>query len=197
VLFKKFNVLNHAMNEALTKQKGPLDERDLERMKKKCPKLNYLTKRAVMDADVFDKLINVKSVKEFYALPPAALQPKMDVLAQDRAEVEQLVEAKGKPLEGTSGVESDTSKFADFLKEAKMVTRRIRHQAKFTDSKLDRLGRFAGWMTDGSSNKSNHNHESRIRRYTQHASFGTMDLHACELRLWCTVLQNDWTSHVE
>jgi hypothetical protein len=164
-LFKKVNDLSRAMSEAFIKQKGPLDTRDLERLKAKGPKAAYLTKRTVMDADAFDKALNVKSVKEFFALPPTDLQTKIDVLQQGLSDLQKLVEAKGKELEGTSGVDRYTSELEGFVKEAKAVTRRIRDQTKFTNSELGRLGTNAGWMTEGSPDKLDREHESLIRAY--------------------------------
>lgn len=166
-LFKNVNALSHAMGEAFTKQKGPLDTRELERLKTKGPKVAYLTKRSIMDSDAFAKMTNVKSVKEFFALPPAELQAKVDVLAQDYAELKALVEAKGKDLEGTSGVDSYASDFETYLKTAKEVTRRIRDQTKFDNSELDRLGTGAGWMTDGSPDKLDRDHDSLISGYNR------------------------------
>jgi len=166
-LFKNVNSLSRAMSEAFAKQKGPLDARELERLKAKGPKVAYLTKRSVMDSDVFANLSNVKSVKEFYALPAPELQAKVDILAQDYAELKALVDAKGKDLEGTSGVDSYAGDLETYLKTAKEVTRRVRDQTKFTNSELERLGTGAGWMTDGSPDKLDRDHESLIRSYNQ------------------------------
>ena len=164
-LFKKVNASSRAMSEAFAKQKDPLDARELDRLKVKGPKVAYLTKRSIMDSDVFVKAINVKSVKEFFALPAADLQKKVDALVQDYTELKSLVDAKGKDLEGTSGVDRYAGDLETFLKTAKEVTRRIRDQTKFTNSELERLGTGGGWMTDGSPDKLDRDHESMVRTY--------------------------------
>jgi len=166
-LFKNVNSASHAMSEAFAKQKGPLDVRELERLKAKGPKVAFLTKRSIMDSDVFASLTNVKSVKEFFALPAPELQAKVDVLAQDYSELKALVDAKGKDLEGTSNVDSYTGDLETYLKTAKEVTRRVRDKTKFTDSELERLGTNGGWMTDGSPDKLNRDHESLISSYNR------------------------------
>jgi hypothetical protein len=166
-LFKGVNSASHDMSEAFSKQKGPLDARELERLKTKGPKLAYVTKRSIMDSDTFAKMIDVKSVKEFFALPAPDLQAKVDVLAQDYSELKAIVDAKGKDLEGTSNVDSYTSALEKYLKTAKDVTRRIRDKTKFTDSELQRLGTSGGWMTDGSPDKLNQDHDSLISDYNR------------------------------
>jgi len=166
-LFKGVNSASHAMSEAFAKQKAPLDARELERLKTKGPKLAYLTKRSIMDSEAFANMINVKSVKEFSALPAPELQAKVDTLAQEYSELKAMVDAKGKDLEGTSNVDSYASALETYLKTAKEVTRRIRDKTKFTDSELERLGTGAGWMTDGSPDKLDRDHESLIREYNR------------------------------
>jgi len=164
-LFKKFNTTSKAMSEAFSKQKGPLDARDLARLKTKGPEAAYLTKRSVMDADDFSKLLNVTSVKEFFAVPVADLQAKVDLLTKDLADLQKLVDTNGPELKGTSGVNRYASELTDFVKEAKEVTRRIRDKTQFTDSELERLGTGSGWMTEGSPDKLDRQRVSLIRSY--------------------------------
>lgn len=163
--FRQFDTVSHGVSEAFAKQKGPLDSRELERLKNKGPKLAYLTKRSIMNVDAFEKALNVKSVKEFFAQSPTELQSKIDVLVQDQSELQKIVDAKGKELEGTFNVDHYTEKLDEFVKVAKGITRRIRDQKKFTDSELERLGTQAGWMTEDSPDKLDLVHTSLINYY--------------------------------
>jgi hypothetical protein len=166
-LFKQVTSLSQAMSVAFTKQKGPLDTRELERLRIKGPKLVYVTKRSVMDADAFEKLLTVTSVKEFFALPPADLQTQVDILTRDLAELQQLLDSKGNELKGTMFVDSYASELGKYLGDAKAVTRRIRDQAKFSDSELERIGTTAGSNTEGSPDKLERQHSRLIDAYNR------------------------------
>ncbi|MET0593376.1 MAG: DUF3829 domain-containing protein [Polyangiaceae bacterium] len=165
--FHNFDKLSASMSAAFVKHKDPLDIRELDRLKAKGPAVVYVTKRSIMDAAKFSKAVDVSSVTEYFALPATDLQAKIDVLSQDHAELQKIIEAKGKELEGSFGVELYASSLEDFVKEAKEVTRRIRDKKTFTNSELERLGTSAGWMTHGSPDSLESKHKSLVGNYNR------------------------------
>lgn len=164
-IFRSFDRVSSALGSEFVKHKDPLDVRDLERLKAKGPALAYLTKRSILDATKFSKVLDVASVAEFFALRPTDLQTRVDVVSNDLDELQKFVETHPKEMEGTFMVSSYAHDLEGFVKEAKEVTRRIRDQKKFTDSELNRLGTGAGWMTSGSPDSLENKHKDLVKTY--------------------------------